>query len=99
MPSWSMLATGFLPDSSAESQDAEPGEWRHQWQFFAADASERFAARGLYNSLPPTGREMFLNMQGRHAGDIFSTFWAALRSRGDVVVSSPDELHRHLIAV
>ena len=29
---------------------------------------------GLYNSLPPTGQEMFLNMQGKHAGDIFSTF-------------------------
>ena len=74
MPSWSMLSAGLLTESPAESQDAEPGEWRHQWQVFAADARERFAARGLYNSIPPTGQAMFLNVQGRHAGSIFSTF-------------------------
>ena len=74
VPSWSMLAAGLVPVSQDAPLDAEPGEWRHQWQFFAADARERFAARGLYNSLPPTGQALFLNMQGRHAGDIFSTF-------------------------
>ena len=72
MPSWRELAAGLSPEVSALTPEAEPGEWRHKWQFFAADARERFAARALWASLPPTGKALLLNMQGPHAGDIFA---------------------------
>ena len=59
---------------SADDPDAEAGEWRHGWQFYAADARESYAFTALLAALPPTGKALLLNQQGRHAGDYFATF-------------------------
>ena len=40
VPAWRDLASGALPAASADDPAAEAGEWRHGWQFYAADARE-----------------------------------------------------------
>ena len=74
MPAWRDLASGALPAASADDPAAEAGEWRHGWQFYAADARESYAFTALLAALPPTGKALLLNQQGRHAGDYFATF-------------------------
>ena len=74
VPAWRDLASGALPAASADDPAAEAGEWRHGWQFYAADARESYAFDALLAALPPTGKALLLNQQGRHAGDYFATF-------------------------
>ena len=74
MPAWRDLASGALPAASADDPAAEAGEWRHGWQFFAADARESYAFDALLAELPPTGKALLLNQQGKHAGDYFAAF-------------------------
>ena len=74
MPAWRDLASGALPAASADDPAAEAGEWRHGWQFYAADARESYAFNALLAALPPTGKALLLNQQGRHAGDYFAAF-------------------------
>jgi len=81
VPAWDELAQGADPTSRgvglafAGSGDVpdpvvpEPGEWRHGWQFYAADHLERCEANRLFVDLNPTGRAMLLNQCGPHAGD------------------------------
>ena len=71
MPPWPNLARG-LSAADREGPGAalpEPGEWRHGWQFLAADARELRAVNEWYGRLSPTGQALLLSQSGAHAGD------------------------------
>ena len=71
-PSWSDLATGISPSSSAADPDLESGEFAYGWQFFAADAVERFVHNRILHGLNATGQALLRSQVGQHSGDIYA---------------------------
>ena len=71
VPPWPALARGLDAAERAgpEAVTPEPGEWRHGWQFFAADARELRAVNEWFARLPPTGQALLYSQSGPHAGD------------------------------
>jgi hypothetical protein len=71
VPPWPDLARGLSAADGAgpEAASPEPGEWRHGWQFLAADARERRAVNEWYGRLSSTGQALLLSQSGAHAGD------------------------------
>jgi len=70
-PAWAALAAGADPAAHAGpgAPAPEPGEWRHGWQFYAADARERHAAVHFLGALNSVGRALLGSQSGPHAGE------------------------------
>ena len=61
-PPWAELARGLVPPAPEE---AEPGEWAHGWQHYAADTRERFARNAFFVRTTPVARAQLRSTDGR----------------------------------
>ena len=65
-PTWTMVARGERPETPL---DAEPGEWRHGWQYLASSHIEtHFREQRCLASMRPRAKAMLRSSAGPFAG-------------------------------
>ena len=69
-PTWAAVAAGQRPP---ELTEAEPGEWKHGWQYYASSARETYHQK--HRVLPyrfPNARAFILSQSGPKSGRALS---------------------------
>ena len=68
-PEWREVLAGARPEQTPQGEAAEPGEWRHGWQYHASSIREHhFRARSLLPRLPRPVRALLRSSSGPGAG-------------------------------
>ncbi len=72
-PTWPQVLQGARPRQPAAAEAAEPGDWAHGWQFWAAQARDARAKATLVEEhVDPAWRALLRSQCGRGAGRVFT---------------------------
>ena len=73
LPSFLEILAGARPPVPPGGIEADPGEWRHGWQFYTSDALElHFRSEILMPQLDPASQALLRSQSGRQAGRAFT---------------------------